>query len=225
MQCISDFPCKFGHVKNKSLFIKLRIMKKVILFAVALMVNVAMSAQNYTHSVGVNVGGNNGFSYKGFVFGNENLALVADLGVGLTATPITTVVRAEGSSTTGKPDGVTTSMWDFSLNPNIVYQNPIAKGFSWFVGGGASLGMAKDFAATYEGNRYSVSNSDLLGKFGVNAIGGAEYKFADVPLVIGMDFRPGYGLIFRDYKKGGLTYHLTGHYFDWKIGASVRYCF
>lgn len=200
-------------------------MKKVILFVFALMVSVAISAQNYTHSVGVSVGGINGFSYKGFVFGNENLALVADLGVGLTASPVTSVLRVEGQSTTYKPEGVTISIWDFSLNPNIVYQNPIAKGFSWFVGGGASIGMAKDFAEAYKGDRYSYSDSDLCGKFGVNAIGGAEYKFADLPLVIGMDFRPGYGLLFRDNKEHGFTSHFTGHYFDWKLCASVRYCF
>lgn len=200
-------------------------MKKFMICAVALMMGTAsLFAEGYKHSIGANVGSMYGASYKGFVFGNENLALVADLGYGMTASPFTQNVLFNGNSETYTEKDVTYSIWDFSANPNFVYQAPIAKGFSWFVGGGVSLGMAKAFAATYKGDRFSV-NTDLAGKTGVNAIGGAEYKFEKVPLTIGMDFRPGYGLLFDTDKNGNQTVSYLIHYFDWKLAASVRYCF
>ena len=59
------------------------------------------------------------------------------------------------------------------------------------------------------------------------------------PITIGIDFRPGYGLLFaghdEDYKKAqdeakefGYEYSATApvyHFFDWTLAATVRYTF
>ena len=55
-----------------------------------------------------------------------------------------------------------------------------------------------------------------MGKFGINGVLGLAY---DLPLVVlALDFRPGYGLGFRDA-------NLLAHFFDWKVGLAVRYRF
>ena len=65
-------------------------------------------------------------------------------------------------------------------------------------------------------------NLDLsLGKFGVNAIAGIECILNDTPISVGLDFRPGYGLLFANQQYGTITTHI----FDWALAASVRYCF
>lgn len=205
-------------------------MKKVILFAVALMTSAAMMAQGYTHSIGGTVGSLYGVSYKGFIFGHENLALIADLGFGLTVSPVTATMTSEGVKETNRQKNGNTSFWTFEANPNVVYQAEISNGFSWFAGGGVSLGMAKYYAGREEGYSYTYTNAPLMGKFGVNAIGGAEYKFANVPLALSLDFRPGYGLGFYEEKYDFLfgekiKVQNAWSFFDWKLVASVRYCF
>jgi hypothetical protein len=94
--------------------------------------------------------------------------------------------------------------WSLDLNPNLMYQGKIAStGLYWFAGGGLSLG-------------YVFSEYFDYGKFGVNAIAGLEYKF-NIPLSLQFDFRPGYGLMFRE--------HANDSYFDWSLNLSVRYTF
>lgn len=85
------------------------------------------------------------------------------------------------------------------VNPNLMYEAPTrANGLYWFAGGGLSLGGWAGY-----------------GKFGVNAIGGIEYKF-NIPLTIQADFRPGYGMAFT-----GGGYGLS--YFDWGLCFGIRY--
>ena len=67
----------------------------------------------------------------------------------------------------------------------------------WFAGGGLSLGGWAGY-----------------GKFGVNAIGGIEYKF-NIPLTIQADLRPGFGLAFG--------YGGSFPYFDWGLCFGIRY--
>lgn len=87
----------------------------------------------------------------------------------------------------------------FEVNPNFEYEaSAHAGGLYWFVGGGLSLGYG------YPG----------AGKFGINAIGGIEYKF-NIPLTLQFDLRPGFGTVFNKYGAGG--------YFDWGICLGVRY--
>ncbi len=122
---------------------------------------------------------------------------------------------------------MTVSRWDFIANPNLVYQGAIAKGFSWFAGGGLSMGMVSGFAVSMDGVRatYNATRDDLMGKFGLNALTGVEYKFPAAPVVMGVDFRPGYGLDFKTEKEQGVTTSISEHYFDWKLALAVRYCF
>lgn len=92
---------------------------------------------------------------------------------------------------------------NFDIEQNFMYQNYIHEwdpgSLSWFVGGGVSLGWNLLYGGT---------------KFGVNTIGGVEYRFNKIPLVLQADFRPGYGLIFE-----------YGGVFEWTIGLSARYYF
>jgi len=192
-------------------------MKKLVLFAMALISVATVNAAGLSdHSVGVLVGGMNGFTYKGFI--NDNLALQADLAFGLTASPMT--VKYDGVK---YDDEGTYSMWDFSVNPNLLYQMDLDKGFAFFAGGGLSLGMGKEFMYKYEGVGVSINNADLCGKFGLNALVGAEYKFDDVPLSLGLEFRPGYGCAFRQDIEGGDRISYADSYFDWKLAAALRY--
>lgn len=92
---------------------------------------------------------------------------------------------------------------NFDIEQNFMYQNYIHEwdpgSLSWFVGGGVSLGWNLLYGGT---------------KFGVNTIGGVEYRFNKIPLALQADFRPGYGLIFE-----------YGSVFEWTIGLSARYYF
>jgi hypothetical protein len=97
------------------------------------------------------------------------------------------------------------NFWSLDLHPNAMYQRKISKvNLYWFAGGGLSLG-------------YLFSNSLDYGRFGVNAIGGLEYKFK-IPLALQFDFRPGYGMYFRQHVS-------PRSYFDWGLNLSVRYTF
>lgn len=182
-------------------------MKKYISLALLCFATLCLSAQNYKYSVGGMVGSMYGVSYKGFVFGMDHLALEADLGVRLMST------AAGNGNYTGSM-----SMYTFELNPNVVYQNTIAEfdegRVDWYAGGGLSLGLCGDLYPLRVDNY--VYYSPVLGKFGLNAIAGAEVVF-DAPVDLSLDFRPGYGVAFND------NYHVS--FFDWALVASVRYRF
>lgn len=186
-------------------------MKKIFLTLMIAALAMGSMAANYEHSIGAVAGGLNGISYKGFISGNW--ALQADLGIGLKATAgsVTGTLNGWGSSTTGDHQ---VDLWDFVFNPNLEYQGNITRGFDWFAGAGLSGGFS------YMGFSDNGYNGDPMGKFGLNAIVGAEYKLS-APLVIGLDFRPGYGLYARAGEHGSVTYNC----FDWTLALAVRYCF
>lgn len=175
-------------------------LSRISLVAALLLVSVATaSAQKpYKHSVGLSVGGFEGASYK--VFLTNEVALQADFGFRLL-------------STRGGSGGYLSavSFYTFELNPNAVYQGSITGwnwgGVAWFAGGGMSLGLAHDFG----------TSGPTYGKWGFNAIGGAELGLDDAPLAFSLDFRPGYGLLFRDGS--------TLSFFDWALVAGIRYTF
>ena len=166
-------------------------MKRIVKFGLVLTLMMSLlqvSYAQYTHSIGATVGSMNGFSYKG-VFGS--LAEQAYLGLKLTE---------------GAFEHYSWNVFTVELNPNLMYQANATGGLYWFVGGGLSLGYCFDHAGYYVD----------LGKFGLNAIGGLEYKFG-IPLTLQFDFRPGFGLLFDDYGHAG--------YFDWGLNLGVRYTF
>lgn len=168
-------------------------MKKVMLFAIVAFMFMSLynlKAQDapYKHSVGGVVGFIDGFSYKGFLL--NNLAIQADAGFGI-----------------GFP------YMNTKVNVNLMYEKYIKKGFYWFAGGGVSGGYAFGGAASYF---YTTSYS--YGLIGINAIGGAEYKFAKIPLTLQADIRPGVGFYINSYD------HAVG--FDYNfLNLSARYTF
>ena len=174
-------------------------MKKVFAFVLVAMMSMSAMAQ---HEIGAIVGGFNGISYKYWAM--DNLAIQADLGVGLTEAYMSTFGQ-----------GFANGIYDFTLNPNVLYHIDLAADVKLYVGGGFNLGfMATDLA---------ITNFDrMLGKFGANAVVGACYQLPGVPLALAVDFRPGYGMGFRDADPTGGSGLL--HMFDWKLALAVRYC-
>ncbi len=174
-------------------------MKKILILCLAvLMTATTVKAQ---HEIGAVLGGMNGASYKYWL--NDALALQADLAVGLTRAYVGAYYQGtkllEGSN----------SQYDFTINPNALYHWQLPENFKLYAGGGLNFGLVSDIANT--------NPNGIAGKFGINAAVGATYEFDEVPLVFALDFRPGYGLGFRDAS----TAHLS--FFDWKLGFAVRY--
>ena len=100
-------------------------------------------------------------------------------------------------------------MYDFTINPNVLYHFDLPANFKLYCGGGVNLGLISD-----------IENTDpdgINGKFGVNGALGAAYEIGSAPIVLALDFRPGYGLGFAkaDYP------HTS--FFDWKLAFAVRY--
>lgn len=170
-----------------------------MLVATFLMV-VAFAAQAqapYRHGIGVTAGTLDAASYKTFF--SDHLALQADLGY-------------KYILTAGENNVRNFAVQSIELNPNIMYEKDITKGFYLFGGGGISLGYSWIYDLTW--SAYTKYN---FGKFGINAIAGGEYKFEKIPLALQIDFRPGYGLLF--------TKQPAWNYFDWSVCASARYTF
>ena len=151
--------------------------------------------------------------------------------------------------------------WTFEGAVNVAYQGTIkdwsAGSLQWFAGGGMSLGMIQfvgwdkdshpsvhDVWKAMKDDRkaYNDLSSDekkytmnpLNFKFGMNAYAGMEFAFSNVPLVLGMDFRPGLGMAINGCKWQGMNpkkmtmYDCdmiqTNAFFDWSLGVTLRYC-
>ena len=236
-------------------------MKKIFTLAVAAMTAMCAFAQDYTQSVGLVVGSLNGASYKYFI--SEELAIQADLGIGVMATggSFTEVgeITMFGETTKEKfVQNLNASLWTLQIAPNFIWQKNITS-FDWgkldfFVGGGLTLGYAKftkgeatEYKQYEDGKevgsgKYTIkpqlSGEDCdksYGKFGINAIAGVELALTSAPITIGLDFRPGYGLMFSGketeeedlgyYGKISATSSGTYNFFDWTLAATVRYTF
>jgi hypothetical protein len=161
------------------------------------------------------------------------------------------------------------NLWTFQIAPNFIWQKNIASmdwaNLDFFVGGGISLGYAKlTSLEVKKSESISDKNGEVTkekhgeeeykhqtedtwkefykmayGKFGVNAMAGVEFAFTGAPITVGVDFRPGYGLLFTgdktDYEKeyaksvkedgGSYKNSTTYSFFDWTLAATVRYTF
>lgn len=209
-------------------------MKKISLFAAMLLCALTISARPYQHSVGVNVGGINGASYKGFVRSLEHMFIIADLGVKVSATKgmyISELVRYQGSSATGTESRNEPFVYySFEANPNLGYQGDI-KDFDfaslhWYAGGGISAGVSQygsNWAEISDARKYA--DEPYWFKFGINAIAGVEMCLKNAPLNIGVDFRPGMATDVNSRSFGNATYITAITYFDWALAASLRYRF
>ncbi len=138
-------------------------------------------------------------------------------------------------SETVKLDGQTMkdkSYWTFytiEANPNVVYQKTVANlrngSFDLYGGGGVSLGMAQ--------TTFSLGQAPFCGKFGINAALGMEFVFRK--FILGLDFKPGYGLAFSDkyWKVTNVFFDdevswvkvdsHTLNVFDWSVGMTFKW--
>ena len=128
------------------------------------------------------------------------------------------------------------------FNPNLVYQHRIKSwrfgAVSWYAGGGISGGIMMqlnrtDVRMVVDGEKGPWvpgaldlgDKNTIFGKVGVNAVGGAELYFTRVPLVLDLDFRPGFGTAWRKVDVGGESCMINVNFFDWVLAASLRYRF
>ena len=169
-------------------------MKQIIICLIALGLSVGALAQN--NEFGIVVGGFNGLSYKKMI--SENFAIQTDLAVGFQRTAYFDRMEI----------GII-DLFDFVLNPNFLFNKELNSGLYAFVGGGVSLGLAQELLII-----------ESYGKFGVNAMLGAGYKFQNFPISLSLDFRPGYGMLFHGDWRG-----MVVNTFDWHLAFSARYCF
>lgn len=189
-------------------------MKKIsiILLTLVMGFSVAVKAQApYKHSVGGTLGTLEAFSYKTFF--TDHLTLDLNAGYKFTVGPAAYCINGVNGSykTTIFPSTI-------EVNPNLEYEAATGKGgLHWFIGGGLSLGYCPNVAIVDKNlNRGWGFARTNWGKFGVNAIGGIEYKF-NFPMTLQVDFRPGYGLLFDGSNE-------TISYFDWALCVGIRYC-
>jgi hypothetical protein len=108
-------------------------------------------------------------------------------------------------------EGILTARWGgFNATGLAEWHLPVfdTEGFYFFYGGGAHLGVW-DSGRDYYGTTKDGTHVFL----GVDGIIGLEYAFLDIPLSIGMDWKPGMNIIF-DF----------GFFFD-DLAISFRYLF
>lgn len=152
-------------------------------------------AAPYNHAIGATVGFMNGVTFK--TFPSNHFALQMDLGY-----------RFLGDYRFHYVPVV------FSFNPNLMYESACGNGFYWFVGGGLNIGGSlrryyQDGGIAHYGNFV----------FGLNVIGGAEYKFSNIPLALQVDARPGFFLFAN-------RHHDPYILFDYNFfNVSARYTF
>ena len=181
--------------------------RKIFALSIVLLSFVSSFAQSrfdaapYDNAVGTTVGFMNGLKFK--TFPTDHFALQFDLGYRF--------------------------MWDYmhnyvpailSFNPNVMYEASAGYGFYWFVGGGLNIGasLPKYYYYSETHNRYVGHHANFV--FGVNAIGGVEYKFNNIPLALQVDARPGF-FLFANHK-----YHSPYILFDYSfLNISVHYTF
>lgn len=172
----------------------------LLMMAVAMIFGQLQAQAPYKHGIGGMIGSFNGFTYKTFF--TDHLALQADLGV--------SIIRTAGEYY-DRVGGI--DLYTLQLNPNVMYQGNFVAGLYGFIGGGVSLGW--NFGPYYY-SEFGRRDVREIGKFGINAIMGLEYKL-NIPLALQLDFRPGYGLLFTDEP--------GWNHFDWNLSFSVRYAF
>ncbi|MBK7342972.1 MAG: hypothetical protein IPJ06_07640 [Saprospiraceae bacterium] len=146
-------------------------MKKLILLFVFIGCATAMFSQSYNRGIGARAGFGIGVTYKHFI--NERGALEAFA----MFRPIV------GYSYT-------------NLGVLYLHHFPIGavEGLHWYVGGG----LISEF---YGGKYADLYPNDNKLSFGICAAGGAEYKFANIPLAVSVDIMPGV-LFGNNYRSG-----------------------
>lgn len=149
----------------------------------------SLEAQKYVHSVGAVLGSNNGFSYK--VYPSEEVGIQLEL-----VQKFTYNTDFDGSF----------PMFSVDLTPHVMRHWQMKKQeWNFLMGGGCVIGY-----------NWYLKNLEAF-KFGIDLITGFEYFAPDAPLVVQIDFRPGYSLLFKKYVYGACL--------DWGINVGIRYAF
>ena len=108
-------------------------------------------------------------------------------------------------------EGILTARWN-GFNITGLYERHLpvfdTEGFYFLYGGGVHFGIWD--AQKFDPDSDKSGNQFFLG---IDGILGLEYVFADVPLSLGLDWKPGFNMVSRF----GLTYD--------EIALSVRYLF
>lgn len=232
-------------------------MKKILLSAALLLGTMAANALPVQHSVGAVAGSLNGFEYKAY-FQNK-MVVAATLGVRASQSQGISWAAALSNN---EAEDVYKQSWDLSGSNdakfvywtveaagNIGYQDNFkvmsAGAFSWFAGGGLSLGTIqmsdtwghlkteRDAYNDLSSHDKKYTASPLAAKVGVNAYAGVEFKFRNLPLIVGCDFRPGLGMslngskvdVVGEYKSYTCDMLRVNAFFDWALNASIRYYF
>ncbi|MBO4655972.1 MAG: hypothetical protein J5644_10540 [Bacteroidales bacterium] len=180
--------------------------RKVIIFLLAALVCGSVSAQQrkdaapYYNGIGGTLGFMNGVTFK--TFPTNHFAIQLDLGY-----------RFIADYRTGAIPLV------FTFNPNFMYEGACGNGFYWFIGGGLNIGgsLGRYYRDAPHRNEYYRYGNFVLG---ANLIGGAEYKFANIPLALQVDARPGM-FVFMNHRQ-----HDPYLLFDYNFfNVSARYTF
>jgi hypothetical protein len=187
---------KVSKIKLKKSMIKsFKISMKAAIIAVLLFNGsfILKAQAPYKMSIGGIVGNMEGASFK--LFFADKLAFQTDLGVKF----VTAQLSDEPNHNSATPFST------FEVNSHVMFENNIKSSETgqllWFIGVGASIGYQ------FEKN----------GKFGGNIISGIEYSLVNTPISLQIDYRPGFGMLFRQ--------NAIQPYFDWGFALSMRYNF
>lgn len=197
-------------------------MKKIFTALVIALISIAIiSAQEYKHSFGVIAGSFNGISYKLRPY--ENFAFQLDLGVSINQTPFGKATYRYGGLKLPITEEAPVVNACYQIQPNIMWQGELTDNFYLFAGGGVTAGFLWLNADVWTHTGYHVQlENQSEAKYGVNGIVGFEYCWAETPLTLGFDFRPGYGAEY-DHVTSDISYHRQ--YFDWSLSLALRYNF
>ncbi len=173
--------------------LKTYIMKKSItlgLFLAFCLFGTALSAQNYKSAIGLRLGYPWAFSYKTFI--NESHAIEATANFRTWGYLYYRYTRLGVAAT-------------YQVHNDL---SSVAEGFQWYYGGGVGVGF---YRYNYDDVFVGTESS---GGVGVNLIGaiGLDYKFADIPLNLSLDWQPNFGFIRNGgfgYDNGGLAVRYT----------------
>lgn len=174
-------------------------MKKIILICVALLSAATMSAKGNKTQTSVGIVGGLGIGAQAKFMFTEHFGMIEELGYFF------------------NPDGGTAEKYGRSsyagLMNNIVllgqsqFKETDGMALSWYAGGQFKLGWMP----------FNFQRNVHMGVFGIGVVGGVEAKMKKAPIAVSFDVRPGYALMFADYKGSRL--------FDYSFNLGVRYCF
>lgn len=140
-------------------------MKKLILIASLVSAFLTADAQDYQKAIGLRLSNDFGASFKYFLKENHAIEVMATF-------------RTFGGF------GYHWSYFRFGGLYQVHNPFPSVEGLRWYYGGGATVSMY-----TGEYSRYtSASNVGV----GIHGVVGLDYKFADIPLNISLDWMPGF---------------------------------